>query len=184
MNQAHPNRFRSHAWQVFLGRLVLLLIVAMILGLSFDLLWQAIAIALAAQVSWSLYALAKIDTWLQSRRLAQMPEDLGVISEMARNLDRRFRTERAQKRRVINLLRAFREAAAALPDGVVVLSSGRAIIWLNESASRILPARLPRDRGRLLDDFFVSEPLRQRLDNQPEKEPLLYIAEPNNAEQK
>src|SRR5437763_16651041 len=109
---------QSHAWQVSLGRFALLLIAAVAMGFAIGAPLYAVLVALLAYSLWSLYSLYRIQSWLRSRRRRAPPEDRGVWSDVSDFVFRKLRAERSRKRRLIALLRAFREAAAALPDGV------------------------------------------------------------------
>ncbi|HET9485669.1 MAG TPA: phosphate regulon sensor protein PhoR, partial [Xanthomonadales bacterium] len=145
---------RSHAWQVSIGRFVVLLAAAALVGWALDATLPVLLAALFAYSVWSLVSLHRMQQWLRSRRRAAPPEDLGVWSDVAEFVYRKLERERSRKRRLVALLRAFREAAAALPDGVVVLTRGRGVLWFNESAGRLLGLSLPRDRGAAIDAFL------------------------------
>src|SRR6185369_404254 len=103
---------------------------------------------------WSLVNLYRIQNWLHSRRRQPPPEDRGVWSDVSQYMWRKLHAERSRKRRLVALLRAFREAATALPDGAIVLSGGRGVLWFNEAAQRLLGLAAPHDRGRRIDDFL------------------------------
>ncbi len=52
---------------------------------------------------------------------------------------------RARKRRLLAMLRAYRAAAAALPDAVVVIERNRQrVLWFNEAATPLLGLRHPQ----------------------------------------
>ena len=51
------------------------------------------------------------------------------------------------RRRLVHLLRLFRRAAAALPDGIVALDAVDRIQWCNAAAGRLLGIEWPRDAG-------------------------------------
>jgi two-component system phosphate regulon sensor histidine kinase PhoR len=145
---------QSHAWQVSLGRFVVLLAVALIAGLLLHEPLYAVLVALLGYSIWSLVSLYQIQSWLRSRRRRPPPEDRGVWSDISSHMYKKLHTERSRKRRLVSLLRAFREGAAALPDGVIVLTSGRSIVWFNEAAGRLLGLAAPRDRGEHIDRFL------------------------------
>src|SRR5690606_26345177 len=50
-------------------------------------------------------------------------------------------------------LRRFQSAAAAMPDGVVILSEHDEIEWANPSAALLLGIEYPRDRGIRLSNL-------------------------------
>jgi len=51
------------------------------------------------------------------------------------------------KQRLIQLFRELRRSTAALPDGVIILSSQREIVWFNRQAARLLGLKRPMDLG-------------------------------------
>ena len=144
----------SHAWQVSLGRFGVLVATALLAGLAVGMPMQALLVALFGYCAWSFYSLYRIQRWLVSRRRTPPPEDWGVWSDVSAMVHRKLRGDRSRKRRLVALLRAFREAAAALPDGVIVLGRGRNVLWANEAARELIEVQTPRDRGALVDDFL------------------------------
>jgi two-component system phosphate regulon sensor histidine kinase PhoR len=169
----------SHAWQVSLGRFGVLLASALLVGLALGAPLQAMLLALLGYCGWSFYSLYRIQRWLGSRRRTPPPEDWGVWSDVSAFVYRKLRSERSRKRRLVTLLRAFREAAAALPDGVVMLTRGRSVLWSNEAARALLRIQTPRDRGTLVDDFLPDLAARAWIDNHP-TEPLLDVPAPGD----
>src|SRR5450631_362759 len=142
----HLQFLRSHAWQVSLGRFVVLLVTALVIGLPWHAHLYTALVALLGYSLWSLVRLYQLQAWLRSRQWRSPLEDRGVWSDISTHVYTRLYSERSRKRRLIALLRAFREAATALPDGVVVLTKGRSILWFNEAAARLLGLSAPRDR--------------------------------------
>ncbi len=171
----HLDFLQSHAWQVSLGRFVVLLAVALAVGWWFDLTLYTALAALFGYSVWSLVSLYQIQSWLRSRQRRPPPEDRGVWSDISTHMYTKLHTERSRKRRLVNLLRAFREGAAALPDGVVVLTRGRSVVWFNEAAARLLGLVTPRDRGAHIDEF-LPQPVKSWLTEDPAQEPLREVA--------
>ena len=162
---------RSHAWQVSLGRFIVLIAVAFAVGLLLHIELYTTYAALFGYSLWSLVSLYQLQTWLRSRRRRPPPEDRGVWSDISTHVYTRLHAERSRKRRLIALLRAFREGAAALPDGVVVLTKGRSILWFNEAASRLLGLVAPRDRRKHIDEFLPAL-AKSWIVQEPTQEPL------------
>jgi two-component system phosphate regulon sensor histidine kinase PhoR len=162
---------QSHAWQVSLGRFLVLLAVALVLGWLFGVTEYAVLAALLGYSLWSLVSLHQLQSWLRSRKRLPPPEDRGVWSDISNYMHAKLQTERSRKRRLIALLRAFREGAAALPDGVVVLDRGHSVIWFNEAAGRLLGMSTPRDRGEHINGFLPT-PAKAWIDDDPTREPL------------
>src|SRR6185437_15903322 len=117
----------------------------------------------------------QFQTWLRSRRRRPPPEDRGVWSDITAQMYIKLHAERSRKRRLVTLLRAFREGAAALPDGVVVLTRDRGVLWFNEAAARLLGLASPRDRGSHIDEFLPSQ-VKSWLTEDPAQEPLRDVA--------
>ena len=166
---------RSHAWQVSLGRFIVLLLAAFVIGLPLHVELYTTYAALLGYSLWSLASLYQLQTWLRSRRWRPPPEDRGVWSDISRHVYTRLHGERSRKRRLVALLRAFREAAAALPDGVVVLTKGRSILWFNEAAARLLGLAAPRDRRKHVDAFLPAV-AKSWIMQEPEQDALRDVA--------
>ncbi|MEO6138722.1 MAG: phosphate regulon sensor histidine kinase PhoR, partial [Luteimonas sp.] len=86
---------------------------------------------------------------------------------------------RARKRRLINMLRAYRAAAAALPDAVVVVErNSQRILWFNESATRLLGLRHPVDLEAPLVERLQPLPIAHWLASGRNAEPLSDMPSP------
>jgi len=166
---------QSHEWQVSLGRFVVLLAAALLVGWWFGAPLYGALVALFGYSTWSLITLYQMQAWLRSRRRIRPPEDRGVWSDISARMYTKLHAERSRKRRLITLLRAFREGAAALPDGVVVLTRDRGVLWFNEAAARLLGLVAPRDRGSHIDEFLPTQVKSWLLDD-PAHEPLRDVA--------
>jgi two-component system phosphate regulon sensor histidine kinase PhoR len=165
---------RSRAWQASLARLLLVCVIAAAIGLAFGQTRNALLVVLAAYAFWSLRNLYRLQTWLDSRRLEVPDFAPGALKELARQLGKRQRAERVRRRHLVTLLRAFRAAAQALPDGVVLLDANRRIQWINNAASAMFRLDPQRDRGRVIDDFLPNNQARSWIAGGAE-EPLSDI---------
>jgi two-component system phosphate regulon sensor histidine kinase PhoR len=174
-----PDAPLSHAWLVSLGRFAVLLALAAAAGFALGQPLAVVAAALFVHACWQLWTLHRMQAWLRSRRRAPPVEGQGAWSDIGEFVWRKLRAERSRKRRLVALLRAFREAAAALPDGVVVLDRERGVVWFNESAGRLLRMAAPRDRGKRVDDF-VPLAARKWLAEGPNSEPLIDVPAPHD----
>ncbi len=170
----------QNAWQVSIGRFVLLIVAALLLGLAIGQVQLALLLALAGYVAMSLRSLHRMQRWLGSRRRVPPPEDWGVWSDVAHTVFERLEQERSRKHRLVRLLRAFREAAAVLPDGVIVTTLGREVVWFNEAAERLLGLHPRRDRGARLDRLLEHPRIRSWLEEPGFPEPLLDVPAPHD----
>jgi two-component system phosphate regulon sensor histidine kinase PhoR len=148
---------QSHAWQVSLGRFVILLATAFLIGLPWNVQLYTLLAATLGYSIWSLVTLYQVQSWLRSRKRRGPLEDRGVWSDISTYVHSRLSGERSRKRRLVGLLRAFREGATALPDGVIVLTRGRSVLWFNEAAGQLLGLSMPRDRRAHVDAFLPAE---------------------------
>lgn len=168
------------AWQASLARFAVLLAAAASAGVALGHVERALVVALFGYALFSLFNLYRLRVWLESRQRVAPPDLIGAWGEVAEFIHFRLRAARARQRRLVRLLRAFREAADALPDAVIVLDAQRKIVWLNRAAGRLLRLKLARDRGRLVDDFLPNPQVRAWLADLPEREPLFDVPSPED----
>ena len=172
---------RSHSWQVSIGRLIILVAAAAALGAWLDLLPEALVIALAAYAVWSLSSLMRLQRWVMGREGAAPPSDMGVWSDIAGYVHARHQAGWQRRRRLVRLLRAYREAAEALPDGVMVLSNTRQLVWSNAAARRLLALDRHRHRGQVIDHLLHDHAILDWLAAGKADQPLIDVASPADA---
>ena len=112
-----PPRARN-AWFKTLGQLGLVLAGALVLGLLSRQVWPVLAIAALGVVAWHYWKLHGVLLRLTARQRIAPPQGDGVWNELDRLLHRGQSEMRARKRRLLDMLRAYRAAADALPDAV------------------------------------------------------------------
>ena len=173
-----PSILHSHAWQVSIGRLLLLVAAAAGVGYVSGHLQPALIAALGLYALWSLYTLLRMQRWLLARTRLPPPSGMGVWSEVAEFVFRRHQASRQRQRRLVRLLRAYREAAAVLPDGVVVLSPMRQLVWFNEAAARLLGLDPRRHRGVILDRLLRNAQILAWLGAARAHDPLIDVPSP------
>lgn len=172
-----------HAWIKTLGRLALILAGAVVLGLLLGRVWPVVTVTALGVVAWHYWKLRGVLLRLTARQRLAPPQGDGVWSELDRLLSRGQDEMRSRKRRLVEMLRAYRAAAAALPDAVVVVErNSQRVVWFNEAATALLGLRYPQD---------IDVPLVQRLHPLPishwlaagrNAEPLMDVASPLDAE--
>ncbi len=173
-----PNNARS-AWFKTLGQLALALIAALVLGFAVGQPWLVITLAALGVVGWHYWKLRQVLLRLTARQRFTPSAGDGIWNELDRLLFRSQNEMRARKRRLIEMLRAYRAAAAALPDAIVVVErNSQRILWFNEAATRLLGLRYPRDIGGALSDRLQPLPLAHWLASGRHAEPLLDTPSP------
>ena len=120
----------------------------------------------------ALLAVIVLQAWLMARRRA--PAAAASPAPAALAAPRQPGRERLLRSR----LRAFRRAAAALPDATVVLDrSGHRIRWFNEAATRLLGLQRPRHLGVPFAEAIASARVAAWLE-QGAAEPLMDLPAP------
>lgn len=148
-----------HAWFTTLGQLAAVLLVALLLGLLVGHPWPVLTFASLGVVGWHYWRLRSLLVRLTERQRLREPSGPGVWNELDRLLHRAQGGMRQRKRRLLAMLRAYRAAAAALPDAIVVVQRDtQRILWFNEAATPLLGLRYPAD---------MDAPLVQRLQPLP-----------------
>lgn len=107
-----------------------------------------VLLGVAAYLGWHLFNLARLQRWLQGREKAQLPVAPGVWGDVFDELHRMQARNRKRKQKLARILIRFQEAASALPDATVVLSTTGEIEWFNDAAQHLLGLRWPDDAGR------------------------------------
>lgn len=165
-------------WQTSMWRLAGLLVAGAILGrVLFGSGWIGIALVALALVVWHYVRLWRVLRLLRERRRLLAPIGRGVWGELESLLYRRQRESLVRKRKLASTLRAYRQVAAAVPDGAVVLDrQGLAIVWFNDSAGRLLGLRYPHDLGARLTNLLRAPRIQDWINGADRNEPLLDIS--------
>jgi two-component system, OmpR family, phosphate regulon sensor histidine kinase PhoR len=170
-----PPRTRS-AWTLTLARLALVLAAALLVGLAIGRVWPTLTLAALGLVAWHYWKLRGVLLRLTARRRLPPAQGGGVWNELDRLLHRGQDDTRTRKRRLVEMLRAYRAAAAALPDAVVVVERNhQRIQWFNEAATRLLGLHYPDDIGAALGERLQRLPIAHWLAGDRHAEPLLDV---------
>ena len=173
-----PPRARN-AWFRTLGQLAGVLLAALAIGVALGNPWPVLTLAALGVVAWHYWRLRGVLLRLTARQRQAPPVGNGVWNELDRLLDRGQREMRARKRRLLDMLRAYRAAAAALPDAVVVVErDSQRILWFNEAATGLLGLRYPRDIDAPLGQRLQPLPIAHWLASGRRAEPLMDVASP------
>ena len=173
-----PPRARN-AWTRTIGQLLAILGAAVVLGLAVGQPWLVVTLAALGIVAWHYWKLRGVLQRLTARTRMPPPMGEGVWNELDRLLHRSQSDVRARKRRLIDMLRAYRAAAMALPDAVVVLDrNSQRVQWFNPAATSLLGLRYPRDIGAALGERLHAMAIARWLAAGRHAEPLLDTPSP------
>jgi len=177
-----PTRLRT-AWLRTLGQLALLLAGAGVCGWLLGNAWAGVAIAALAVLAWHYWRLRDVLRRLTACQRLAPTRGHGVWDELDRLLHRGQAEMRARKRRLLDMLRAYRAAADALPDAVVVVErNSQRILWFNAAATALLGLRFPRDIDAPVGERLQPLPVARWLAAGRNAEPLLDAPSPVDPE--
>jgi two-component system phosphate regulon sensor histidine kinase PhoR len=139
------------AWRQSLLRLTLLYALAFVVGWwSGYLPWVLLAATagVAARGYWRLLRILRFLDWRQQLRTVH---GQGLWAALDTLVHRRQTETHARASRLVGILRAYRQAATAMPDGALVLDrrDGR-VVWFNKSARRLLGLQYPQSLEQAL----------------------------------
>jgi two-component system phosphate regulon sensor histidine kinase PhoR len=170
-----------NAWFRTLGQLALVLVIGLGIGLLIGQPWPALTIAALGVVAWHYWKLRHVLLRLTARQRLQPPQGVGVWNELDRLLFRSQSEMRARKRRLLSMLRAYRAAAAALPDAVVVVErNSQRVLWFNEAATPLLGLQFPRHQDASIVTTLQPLPMASWLAAGRNAEPMTDVASPAN----
>ena len=135
------------AWSFALVRLAAAIAIAALLGLITGRMALWLTIVLGGVLAWQFVNLFRVQRWLKHRAHEDPPDIGGVWGDVIAIINRIYRRKQFHKRRVTQQFREFRRLSAALPDGVVLLSENREILWFNRMAAERLGLRRKVDVG-------------------------------------
>lgn len=172
-----PLYLRS-AWFKTLGQLVAVLVAAVLLGWAVGQVWPVLTVAALGVVAWHYWRLRKVLLRLTARQRMEPVRGDGVWNELDRLLYRGQSEMRMRKRRLLDMLRAYRAAAAALPDAVVVVDRNtQRVQWFNKAATTLLGLQ-HSDLGAAVGERLHSLSLSHWLAAGRNAEPMLDAASP------
>ena len=170
------------SWQRTLATLATVLALALLAGLALGQPWPALAVAALGLLAVHLLRLRRIMGVLDARlRLPHPPAGGGAWSGMERLLHRARSESRGRERRLVEMMRAYRAVATALPDALVVVDRNtQRVIWCNAAADPLLGLAYPQDKDASLCERLRPLPIAHWLSAGRHAEPITDAASPAN----
>ena len=173
--------FPGESWKRAIAQLLALYAAALLFGSAIGHVWLPLALVSMGVVGWHYWRLWRLLARLAGGRRLQPARGRSVWSEMEGLLHRRQNDVRNRKRRLLDMLRAYRAAAAVLPDAVVIVDrNSQRVTWFNEISERLLGLRYPRDIGAPLADRLRPLPVALWMTAGQHAEPLLDAPAPHD----
>jgi len=137
----------ARAWRNAFWRIGLAYVAAALIGVWLHALVPCLLAVTVAVLGLGVFRLVQLGRWIDSGRRAPAATGSGIWAEIQHQIARRRHSSFTEKRNLVGLLRAFRDAAAALPDAVIALDNDHRIQWFNRAARTLLDLEYPQDIG-------------------------------------
>ena len=128
-----------------------------------------------------LYHLVRLTHLIRRRQRLSPPFPRGLWGEVYGSLARYQQRGRKGRKRQVRFTRRFRQAADAVPDGLVILDKLQRIEWANPAAAPLLDVHWPRDEGRRLSELLAQPDLTPFIEVGEYLRPLEITPEHNRA---
>ena len=136
--------------------------------------WAVACLGLALLHAVHVYQLARLQRWLQSPKVEDLPDPWGTWGVVFASAYRALRYEARKRDAVDKELELFTQAAQALPDGIAMLDSGDQLLWCNDTAAAHLGLQTGRDYGLRLTNIVRVPRLAAFLQSASPEETLDY----------
>ncbi|MBT8070006.1 MAG: phosphate regulon sensor histidine kinase PhoR, partial [Gammaproteobacteria bacterium] len=140
-------------WTYHLGRLLLWVLLALLLGLWAGHWLLVPSIFLAGYVAWQLFNGFRLHRWLQSWD-TEPPESIGMWAEIFEGIASLQKLNRKRSRQYQQVIDDFTGMTDAFPDATLVIDRHDVINWFNDSAVRLLDLKAPADRGQTVTNLI------------------------------
>jgi two-component system, OmpR family, phosphate regulon sensor histidine kinase PhoR len=160
------------AWSFALARLAAAIGLAVTSGLIFGRVDLWLVAVLAAYLLLQLANLYRLHRWLRHRSEEDPPDLGGVWGDVVALVGRIYRRKQFHKRRVVQLFREFRRLTAAMPEGVLLLTNEREILWFNRTAAVMLGLHRKADFGMRIENLVRHPDFARYIEAGPQSAPV------------
>jgi two-component system, OmpR family, phosphate regulon sensor histidine kinase PhoR len=164
------------AWSFALARLAAAIGLAVTSGLIFGRVDLWLVAVLAAYLLLQLANLYRLHRWLRHRSEEDPPDLGGVWGDVVALVGRIYRRKQFHKRRVVQLFREFRRLTAAMPEGVLLLTNEREILWFNRTAAVMLGLHRKADFGMRIENLVRHPDFARYIEAGPQSAPVTIRA--------
>ena len=128
-----------------------------------------------------LYLLTRLALLIRRHHRLIPPFPRGLWGEIYRSIARYQQRGRKGRKRQIRFTRRFREAANAVPDGLVILDKLHRVDWANPAAATLMNVHWPEDDGRPLFEILTHPDLKDFVATGESLRPMDFAPEHNRA---
>lgn len=134
--------------------------------------WAVLAMVLALRLVFHTAQLAAFARWLRVPARETLPVGRGVWEDVLAELHRNLKQRDEERLRLMHGLQRFRDAARAMPEGVVLLDGADHIEWSNPTAERHFGIDAQRDFTQPLTNLVRQPPFIAYVESGEYGEPL------------
>ncbi|WP_373510686.1 phosphate regulon sensor histidine kinase PhoR [Thiocapsa sp.] len=128
-----------------------------------------------------LYLLAHLALLIRRHHRLIPPFPRGLWGEIYRSIAQYQQRGRKGRKRQIRFTRRFREAANAVPDGLVILDKLHRVDWANPAAATLMNVHWPEDDGQPLFEILTHPDLKDFVETGESLRPMEFAPEHNRA---
>ena len=135
------DNFKVELWRLF----AVLLLIALLGSLSGQ--WVLVLLlGLGGYISWQLYQMYGLETWLQSEGKKPTHRLHGIWLYAAKKMAQTRKRDRKRKKDLSRLVQRFQRTMEAMPYAAVIMEKDYAIQWYNQAAKRLLGLPMKKKR--------------------------------------
>ena len=168
-------------WLLNIVGLIAWFIAASLLGVYFDQLWMALALAAFALILkfyWNIYWL---NNWLWRSKKMSPSITFGLWGQIYKGIYQAQVKSRLKRKQISEIMSTFKAGSEALPDAAVVVNNKHEIVWCNRLARIELGISWPEKNGVKLVDAIPQIEFVEFIKNRRFEFPL-EIQSPANAQ--
>lgn len=156
------SELRHHLYLILATMIVVVVASLLTGGLQFMLISLCCLFFLWLAGYW--YHLFKLVRWLERPKLRNVPQGIGIWSNIFNTLMLQARSRKKRKQKLGVALLRFNRIAETIPEGVLILGQDGHIQWLNHLAAIHLNLDAEQDNNSMLADLIENVDFRRFLD--------------------
>ena len=160
--------------------LACIILISLTLGQLVENTLLVLLAGLLGYLAWHLYQLLRLTQLIRRHRRLPPPFPPGLWGEIYQALTNARTSGRKGKKALVDFATRFREAAANIPDGLIVLDQNQRIEWSNTAASTLLNILNPEDEGKRILDLLRYPFLEEYLSAADFSHPLEFPSPDNS----